>query len=230
MDRLTSKIEYMMKKHPEKVVEFAKHMYKHDPEKVEEMLETISETGHITNPHKYHELVERVKWAKDSGRGERWKIDDLKKYARIDFENVDYTEFDFAYLVNMLYAKCCKEFTDINFYIKLAKCLLEDNDEETKIYRGAEYEKHKHQKHGVQSYYDEYDEYDEENRRGRRRRYRNERSEDYRNDDYRDEDYRYEDYRSDYRNDDYRSNYRNDYDNENRRTRYYRETNVGFRI
>lgn len=223
MDRLTSKIEYMMEKHPDKVVEFAKHMYKHNPEAVEQVLETFQEEGHITNPHKYHELVEKLKWAKEGGRGERWTMDDLKRMSRINFENVDFTEFDFAYLVNMLYAKCCKEFTDVSFYMKLAKCLLEDNDEETKIYRGAEYNKHKHKQHGAQSYYNEYDEmdeYNEENRRGRRRRYRNERMDDYRN-----EDYRYEDYRDDYRNDDYR----NDYDNENRRSRYYRETNVGFR-
>lgn len=208
MERLTSKIEYLMAKHPHKVVEFAKSVYKQNPEMVEEMLETFEDEGHITSERKYKELTERLKWANNQGKGEKWKIDEIKRYSKMNFENEEFTEWDFAYLVNMLYAKCCREFSDISYYIKIAKCLLEDKDEETKMYRGAEHPKHKYKKYGSQSYYDNYDNYDEEESR-RHRRYRSEN--DYRNEDYRNEDYRR--YRSE----------SNDYDSR------YRDNNVGFR-
>ena len=204
-----------MHKHPEKIVEFAKKVYKHNPEAIEEMLEHYEQFGHISNERKYKELVERLKWKNGQGRGERWKVEDIKKYARMNFDNEDFTEFDFAYLVNMLYSKCSKEFTDMSFYIKLAKCFLEDDDEETKMYRGAEsHNGRKHQRHNTQARYEDYNDYDEESRR--RRRYRSE-------SDYRNEDYRYEDYR----NEDYRR-YRNE--SEGYRDSRYRDSKIGFTI
>lgn len=178
MDRITEKIEYLIEKYPEKVLEFAKHMYNKDPEIVERMLDYPEDADHITNRRKYDDLVERIKWVDGNGRGAKWSFEDIKKNSRIDFSNVDYTEFDYAYLVNMLYAKCCKYITDPSIYLKLAKCLLEDRDEETKIYRGAYQDKQKYSKRGEQDYYETPD-YDEENRR--HGRYRNERMDDYEN-------------------------------------------------
>lgn len=176
-NRIEEKIEYLMEKCPEKVMEFAKQMYKQDPEIVERMLETFEEDGHLTNKRKYDELIQRVKWSNGNGKGERWGFEDIKKASKIDFSNVEYTEYDYAYLVNMLYAKCCKEFSDMSFYIKLAKCLLEDKDEETKVYHGAYANKHKYKERGMQDYYNDYsgyNDYNEEDRR--RRRYRSERN------------------------------------------------------
>lgn len=182
MHRIEEKIEYMMDKHPEKVVEFARRMYRHEPEIVEKMLEIFEDDGHITNKRKYDELIERIKWANSNGKGERWGYEDIKKASKVDFLQVDYTEFDFVYLVNMLYAKCCKEFTDMSFYIKLAKCLLEDKDEETKVYHGAYANRKKHHEHGAQGYYNEYRDYNDYNEEDRRRRrYRNESMDDYEN-------------------------------------------------
>lgn len=218
-EEIREKIEYMMHKKPDKLIEFVKKVYKHNPEIIEEMLESYEEFGHVTNEHKYKELTERLKWKNGQGKGERWKAEDIKRASRLNFENEDFTEFDFAYLVNMLYAKCCKEFTDMSFYIKLAKCFLEDDDEETKMYRGAEHHGRKHSQHGTQA---RYEDYDEESRR--RRRYRSE-NEDYRNEDYRNEESRR--YRNeDYRNEDYRR-YRNEYEDYDSR---YRDSKIGFRI
>lgn len=188
-----------MEKCPEKVIELAKQMYKQDPEIVERMLETLEDEGHITNKRKYDELIEKVKWSNGNGKGPRWEFEDIKKSSKIDFSNVDYTEFDYAYLVNMLYAKCCKEFADMSLYIKLAKCLLEDKDEETKVYRGAYSQKRKRREHDMYNYrneYNDYDDYNEENRR--RRRYRSERSEDYENRYYNENDYENRRYRNSY--------------------------------
>jgi len=201
MDKISEKIEYMMEKHPEKVMEIAKHMYKHDPEIVERMLDYPDDADHITSRRKYEELTERIKWADGNGRGAKWNFEDIKKNSRIDFENVDFTEYDYAYLVNMLYAKCCKYISDPSVYLKFAKCLLEDRDEDTKIYHGAYQSKRKYSKRGEQDYYDDYHEpvrYDEEYRR--HGRYRSERMNDYD---------------------------RRTYENPNR---YYKESNIGFSI
>ena len=128
MDRINEKIEYLMEKHPEKVMELAKHIYRKDPDIVERMLDYPEDADHITNRRKYDELIERIRWEDGNGRGAKWSFEDIKKNSRIDFSNVDYTEFDYAYLVNMLYAKCCKYITDPSIYLKFAKCLLEDKD------------------------------------------------------------------------------------------------------
>lgn len=202
MDRITEKIEYLIEKCPDKIVELAKKMYKEDPEIIERMLDYPEDAERITSRRKYDELVERIKWADNNGRGAKWSFEDIKKNSRIDFSNVDYTEYDFAYLVNMLYAKCCKYISDPSVYLKFAKCLLEDRDEDTKIYRGAYANKQKYKQRGEQDYYSDYN---EENRR--HRHYRNERMGDYENrrfDDSYDNRY-YEDNRENNRR--YRNNY-----------------------
>ncbi len=176
--RIEEKIEYLMEKCPEKVMELAKHMYRQDPEIIERMLDYPEDADHITNRRKYDELVERIRWVDNNGRGAKWSFEDIKKNSRIDFSNVEYTEFDYAYLVNMLYAKCCKYISDPSIYLKFAKCLLEDRDEDTKIYRGAYHNKQKYSKRGEQSHYDDYPyRYDEEDRRYGR--HRGERMNDY---------------------------------------------------
>lgn len=212
------KIEYLMEKQPEKIVEYFQKKYSENPEEVERLIEYVKSNygGYIPSKKKYEELVNRLKWRNGSGRGAKWSFEDIKKNARINFENADFTEFDYAYLVNMLYAKCCTEYSDPALYLKLAKCLLEDQDEETKLYKGAYADKQKHSRHGEQAYYNDYD---EENRRRRRMRM--------------DDDYDYDDYSEENRRGVRR--YRNE--SENRRTynddrfdnRYYKESNMGFR-
>lgn len=201
---MRNKIEYMIEKRPDKVAEMIEKVYKHNPDIIEEMLEYPDDAEHIPSRKKYEELINKVKWADGNGRGAKWSFEDIKRNSKINFDSVDYTEYDYAYLVNMLYAKCNKYINDPSLYLKLAKCLLEDNDEETKMYRGAEYHKKQQHHRGTQNRYEDYydtDEYDEEARRGRRRRYRNESDEEPRMD----------------------TRYRNDrYDSR------YRDTNMGF--
>lgn len=187
-----NKIEYMIEKKPDKIVEMFEKVVKYNPEIVEEMLDYPDNAEHIPSRKKYEELISRIKWADGNGRGAKWDFDTIKRNAKVNFDTVDYTEYDFAYLVNMLYAKCCKYITDPAIYLKFAKCLLEDNDEETKMYRGAEYHKQRQHYKGTQNRYDDYtvDDYDEENRRGRRRYYRNDIDDNRRFDDRYDSHYR----------------------------------------
>lgn len=209
MDRITEKIEYMLHKKPDKVAEFVKQVYHQDPEIVERMLDYPDDAEHIPNRRKYDELVEKIRWEDGNGRGAKWSFEDIKKQSRIDFDKVDYTEYDYAYLVNMLYAKCCRYITDPSIYLKLAKCLLEDRDEETRIYRGHNYNQKRYKERGAQNHYPDYTEED--------RRYRHTRSE--MNDPFEDRDRRY-------RNEnDYRRTYNNDrYPQDS----YYRDNHVGF--
>lgn len=207
------RLEYLIEKKPEMVLEILKKTYQENPKLIEHTLEQVKADGYIPSKKKYEELVERLKWANGNGRGAKWNFEDIKKNAKVNFDTTEYTAFDFAYLVNMLYAKCCKEFTDPAFYLKLAKCLLEDNDEDTKLYQGAYSKKHHHQKHGYQSYYNEYDKYDEEDRRRRH----------YMTNDYDEENRRrYAPYRNEEEN---RRSY-----NDDRENRYYKESNMGFNI
>ena len=113
----------MIEKNTDKAVDFMMKMYKQDPETIERMLDMPFDIDHIPNRKKYEELVEKLRWT-DGGRGAKWSFEDIKRLSKIDFSNVDYTEFDYAYLVNMLYAKCHKYITDPSIYLKLAKSFL----------------------------------------------------------------------------------------------------------
>ena len=102
----------MIEKKPDKVAEIIEKVYKHNPDIIEEMLDYPDDADHIPNRKKYEELINKVKWADGNGRGAKWSFEDIKRNSKVNFDAVDYTEYDFAYLVNMLYAKCCKYITD----------------------------------------------------------------------------------------------------------------------
>ncbi|MCM1338955.1 MAG: hypothetical protein NC191_04730 [Muribaculaceae bacterium] len=176
MDEIQEKIEYMLEKNPHKIAELIKSVYRRDPEIVERMLDYPEDADHISNRRKYDELIENIRWADGNGRGAKWSFEDIKKNSNVNFSNVDYTEYDFAYLVNMLYAKCCKYISDPSVYLKIARCLLEDKDEETKLYQGVYASRQRYNQRGEQDYYGGYNEEDR-----RHRRYRSEYTNDYDN-------------------------------------------------
>lgn len=207
MEKLKQKIKYLAEKSPEKLAHFITDIYNDSPDKISEMIEGLIEGQRITDHHQYKQLVNKLKWHGGSGKGEKWTIEDAtrlaEKVANVDFKNAEYTEFDFAYVVNMLYALFNKIFTESTYYIKMAKCLLEYKDEDNKQYYGDFFKpiedkkyKHHHQARYENRYRmhdDEYDEYDEESRR---RRYRSESDYDNRYENARYEDNRYEDSRT----------------------------------
>lgn len=211
MEQLKHKIKYLAEKKPEKLAHFIRDMLQDSPEKINEILETLIEGQRITDHHQYKQLVEKLKWQDGRGKGEKWQVDDAvrlaEKVANIDFKNAEFTEFDFAYVVNMLYALFCKIFTEQTYYIKMAKAVLDYKDDDDKHYYGDFFKpiedkkyKHHHQARYENRYKmhdDDYDEYGEENRRRRYRseydNYENRYDSDYGN---RYEDNRYEDNRT----------------------------------
>lgn len=235
---LMKEFEYMLEEEPEKVMEFTKHLYKHNPEAVRKMLLTFDDNGHIRDRQTYDKIVDCLEWSNKQGYGEKWTVDKIKSSAGINFDETDFSEFDYAYLVNFLYAKCCKYTQDAYVFLKIARGLLEDKHKQVKLNKGGFQQKHKYQGRGEQSYYDLFFDSDynrhsnNENRRGRyeNENYRN----DYNNRSY-DEDnrrgrYRSEDGEMENENRRGRRSYRSedDYENRNDYNRYYKESNMGF--
>lgn len=62
------------------------------------------------------------------GSGAKWEVDSIVKLVDINFEKAGFTKFDYAYVVNMLYSDYCHIFTDSDYYLKMAKAFLTDED------------------------------------------------------------------------------------------------------
>ena len=83
---------------------------------------------HIVDEDMYDEAVSLLKWSDNRGSGAKWAVSDILKLANIDFSNKDYYEFDYAYVVNMLWSDYGHIFTETSYYLKMAKAYLEDPD------------------------------------------------------------------------------------------------------
>lgn len=76
----------------------------------------------------YEKAVDLLEWVGDKGNSARWNVDDIVRLSGIDFAKKEYTDYDYAYVVNMLYSDYCNIFTDSSYYMKMAKNYLEDPD------------------------------------------------------------------------------------------------------
>lgn len=96
--------------------EFAKFMYE-------------SEYGcHIVEKDMYDKAISYLKWSDGEGTGAKWEVDKIVKLVDINFDKTKFTKFDYAYVVNMLYSDYCHIFTDSDYYLKMAKSFLTDED------------------------------------------------------------------------------------------------------
>lgn len=195
MEDLRNKIEYLAHKKPEKLAEVVKEMYHKAPHDVEYMLEQFSGGEHLTNKEDYEKCVKKLKWIDGRGNGAKWQFDDIirlaEKTANVDFDDAEYTEFEFAYLVNLLYAMFCKVFTESSYYLRMAKSIFDyskvsDEQHYGDFFKPMKKEKSKHNAYRNEDYryenedrrtrYEYEDRYDPryEDEENRRRRYRNE--------------------------------------------------------
>lgn len=85
---------------------------------------------HIYSKEMYDEAVHLLKWSDDKGHGAKWDVETIVKLSNIDFNNVDYYKYDFAYAVNMLYSDYYSALnsSEPSYYIKMAKIYLTDID------------------------------------------------------------------------------------------------------
>lgn len=72
-------------------------------------------TSHFVNP--------------DGSKGPHWSLSTIKSKSGItDFTEKGYTEYDYAYVVNMLFSDYGSIFTEPSFYLRMAKQYLADGD------------------------------------------------------------------------------------------------------
>ena len=64
----------------------------------------------------------------DDSRGPHWSLETIKAKSGIDFGSKEYTCYDYAYVVNMLYSDYGNVFTDPGYYLRMAKNYLHDHD------------------------------------------------------------------------------------------------------
>ena len=96
--------------------EFAKYMYE-------------CEYGcHIVERDMYDKAISYLKWSDDEGTGAKWDVETIVKLVDINFDKSKFTKFDYAYTVNMLWSDYCHIFTDSDYYLKMAKAFLTDED------------------------------------------------------------------------------------------------------
>lgn len=93
----------------------------------EQALETLEEyehkqenCNHILHRSDYDRYAEQIKG------GPHWKLEDIEKASGICFAHKKYTRYDYAYLVNYLYALFKHFMTDPRDYIRITTALLEN--------------------------------------------------------------------------------------------------------
>lgn len=83
---------------------------------------------HIVDEDMYNEAVSLLKWIDDKGEGAKWSVEEIDRASGINFDEKAYYLHDYAYVVNMLWSDYCNIFTDVSYYLKMAKNYLEDAD------------------------------------------------------------------------------------------------------
>lgn len=87
-----------------------------------------AEDYHIRTKEQYDKAVEFFEWVDDKGTGAKWTVDEIVKLSGINFDNKEYTKYDYAYMVNMHYSDYCNIFTEPTYYLKMSKNDLDDPD------------------------------------------------------------------------------------------------------
>lgn len=83
---------------------------------------------HIVDKATYDEAVSLLDWINEKGSGAKWSVEDIKAVSNIDFNEKEYTLYDFAYVMNMLWSDYCNVFIDASYYVKMSRNYLEDAD------------------------------------------------------------------------------------------------------
>ena len=83
---------------------------------------------HIGDSSLYEEAVSLLEWSDEKGYGAKWDVDEILKNSNIDFSKKHYYEYDYAYVVNMLWSDYGHILQEQPYFLKMAKAYLEDPD------------------------------------------------------------------------------------------------------
>lgn len=112
------------------------HLIKHNPEKMHKIIHNLKEDYgediidyfycHIYSKEMYDKAVSYFHNFNGS-KGAHWSPETIKNKAMINFDEKDYTLWDFSYMANKIYSHIGDLLMEENI-IKYAKRLLEDKD------------------------------------------------------------------------------------------------------
>ena len=83
---------------------------------------------HIVDRGVYEQAVSLLEWTDEKGYGPKFDFEEVLKLSNIDFNNKNYYEYDFAYVVNMLWSDYGHIINEASYIFKMAKAYLEDPD------------------------------------------------------------------------------------------------------
>ncbi|MCQ2975153.1 MAG: hypothetical protein MJ211_10155 [Bacteroidales bacterium] len=118
----------LKKEKPNLDYEMVQVFIKDMPEEANVLFDKMLYGCHIVDEDMYNKAVSLLHWVDNKGSGAKWTVTDIVRLSDIDFDNKDYYEYDYAYVVNMLYSDYCNVFIEPSYYLKMAKNYLEDND------------------------------------------------------------------------------------------------------
>ncbi|MCD7779856.1 MAG: hypothetical protein LUH05_04210 [Candidatus Gastranaerophilales bacterium] len=124
---LREKVKCILKKDAEKIADFVEEMYEYFPEQVEKMINEQYYGCHLKDEEVYEKAVSYLV-NPDGSKGAKWDVDEIIKKSGIDISEKDYTELDYAYIVNMLYSDYGSKIKDPDIIMSMAELYLEDKD------------------------------------------------------------------------------------------------------
>ena len=127
MHTLRDKVKAILKKDAERIADFVDDMYSLYPEEVSKMIDELYLGCHIRDEKMYNKAISYF-INPDGTKGAKWSVADIVYKSGIDFEKKDYTEMDYAYVVNMLYSDYGSKIKDPELLLDMAVMYLEDED------------------------------------------------------------------------------------------------------
>ena len=126
------KADRLLKRKLEKDPNFTKKLLeKIKEENPEEFARNMMEEAygrHIGDEEMYNEAVSNLHWVNRKGSGAKWDKDDLIQRSNIDFNEENYTPYDYAYAVNSHYADYGTLSEDPKYYMDMARNYLRNED------------------------------------------------------------------------------------------------------
>lgn len=121
LDKADRLLKRKMEKDPNYTKKLLEKIKEENPEQFARTMMEDVYGHHIGDEEMYNEAVRHLKWTNRKGSGEKWDKDDLIRRANIDFNEEGYTPYDYAYMVNALYA----DYGDISekpeYYMQMTK-------------------------------------------------------------------------------------------------------------
>ena len=121
MSKWQKEVSKILEENPFKMMEILEEMHDDWGESVEEYF-----CKHIASEKQYDKYTKYIKNF-DGTTGPYWTVAQVKEKSGLDFSTKDYTCYDFAYVVNMIYSDI-GDYTPPEHIFKSAKRWLEDTD------------------------------------------------------------------------------------------------------